>query len=584
MKILERLSILSKLNKNKDYINKEVYRLLYKEDIYILAYEKIRSKQSNTGLDGFSKKTIDKIIQQIRDNSYKFSPAERIYIPKPGKDEKRPIDIVNIKDKVLLEAIRMILETIFESSFINTSHGFRPNRSCHTALKTIRQQYRGTRWMIEGDIKKFFNSIDHKILIEKLKVRIEDKRFLDLIRKILNAGYLEFKILKTDLIGVPQGNIISPILSNIYLHSLDEYIEKLKISFDKGDKRKLNQEYKKLYKSSNYYKSKGNLEKAAELRKQMLKINTTDPNDPEFKRLQYVRYADDWLIGIIGSKLETIEIKNQIKEFLKKELNLELNEEKTFITNSNEKASLFLGVEIKSPRYEESKVSIRNRLGKVFKQRFPNATIKMNLPQNRLINKLNTGSFCDKLGKSMPKLHWLGYSHGEIITGYNSIIQGIFNYYSFIDNTRTLSRIYSILRSSAAKLLATKFKLGTQRKVYVKFGKTLKSPNQKKLIYRNNWSKTPMDFKENVSTDISIIYMKRLTKTILNKICCICQSNEKVEMHHIKHLKTMNNKLTPMEQSMVSLNRKQIPVCRICHMDIHKGKYDGVALKDIIEV
>lgn len=581
MKILERLSILSKLNKNKDYINKDLYRLLYQKELYILAYEKIKSKQSNAGLDGISLSAIDIIIEKIKNQTYKFSPATRVYIPKPGKIEKRPIDIANIKDKVVLESVRIILEIIFEPTFLETSHGFRPNKSCHTALKFVKQKFTGVRWMIEGDIRKYFNSIDHSILINKMEKKIQDTRFISLIRKILNAGYLEFKVLKTDLIGVPQGNIISPILSNIYLNELDKYIEDLKVNFDKGTKRAINPEYKNLYKSSNYFKSR-NPSKAAELRKKMLRVKPTLANDPNFKKLAYVRYADDWIIGIIGSKKDAIEIKNRIKEYLKEKLKLELNEEKTLITNCKEKGSLFLGVDIKSPMYEKSKMTIRNRLGKIFKQRVGGSPIKMRLPQSRVIGKLSTALFCDKLGIAKPKLHWLGYTHDEIITAYNAVINGIFNYYSFVSNTRSLSRIYSILRSSAAKLLATKYKLKTQRKVYRKFGKILAQPNGKELIFRNNWEIRPMDFKENISTDISIIYTTRLTRSILNKICAICQSTEKVEMHHVKHLKNMNSKLTLMEKSMVSLNRKQIPVCRICHMDIHSGKYDGVSLKDII--
>lgn len=298
MKALKIVAIIAEKNKkNKNYINKDLYRLLYNDELFVTAYEKIKSNPSNTldskiqGLDGFSLEDIFKIISSIRKESYKFQPAKRILIPKPGKKEKRPIDIGNVRDKVVLEAIRIILEAIFEPGFEDTSHGFRPNKGCHTALRDVRVMFRGSKWFIEGDIRKYFNTIDQEILISLLKKRIDDIRFINLIRKVLNAGYLEFNIRKTDLIGVPQGNIISPILANIYLHELDIFMKELSGNFTKGVKRKPRKEYTQIQTSIAKARRHGDLTQVKELRKILLKTLPFDFNDPNYKRLNYVRYA-----------------------------------------------------------------------------------------------------------------------------------------------------------------------------------------------------------------------------------------------------------------------------------------------------
>lgn len=584
MKTLERLSTITRLNKvNTKYVNKDLYRLLYKEELYILAYEKIKSKSCNSSLDGYSVDIIRKIIEGMKNFSFCFKPAKRIYIPKANKKGLRPIDMGDVKDKIVLEAIRMILESVYENSFLETSHGFRPNRGCHTALRDIRVVFKGSKWFIEGDIKNFFNSVDHNVLISLLKKRIEDPQFLNLIRKVLNAGYFEFKMHKTDLIGVPQGNIISPILSNIYLHELDLFVEEIKSEFVKEiKKRKYSRDYTGLQNEISKARRNRDFDQLKRLRKRLLKTIPFDYSDSTFKRLNYVRYADDWLIGIIGSRKDALAIKEKIKVFLKERLNLELNEEKTYVTSASKDKALFLGTLLSCPVYKEEKLVKREKNGIILKQRKSSANIRMTLPLAKVLTRLKEANFCNSAKSSRPKFQWLHYSHKEILLSYNAVINGISNYYSFIDNCGALALIYHLLRSSAAKLLATKFNLKTQRKVYKKFGKTLKSPEKTHLVLKNDWSRKPMAFNIKAKTDLSILYTNRLTRSILTRICAICSSQEKVEMHHVKHLKNLNVKLSPQEKSMVSLNRKQIPVCRVCHMDLHTGKYDGMSLRDLI--
>ena len=173
----------------------------------------------NATIDHMSISRIEKLIISLKDESYQPIPSRRVYIPKKN-GKKRPLGIPTFNDKLLQEVVRMILEAIYEGSFDNNSHGFRPKRSCHTALQQIQKSFNGTRWFIEGDIKGFFDNINHNTLIDILRKRIDDERFLRLIRKFLNAGFIENWVFNKTYSGTPQGGIISPILANIYLDNL----------------------------------------------------------------------------------------------------------------------------------------------------------------------------------------------------------------------------------------------------------------------------------------------------------------------------------------------------------------------------
>ena len=233
-KTLERLEHLRRLNSNRQWVNYELYRLLYQEDLYIVAYERIKSKPGNMTpgtdeetLDGFSLETIRGIIHEMKTEQFQFKPVRTTFIPK-ANGKLRKLGIPCVRDKVVQEVMHMILETIYDSPygpyFKDTSHGFRPNRSCHTALREFRGKWTAVNWLIEGDIRACFDELDHHVLVSILRQKIEDERFLNLIWKLLNAGYMDLHGIKRDsLIGSPQGGIISPILANAYLHELDEY-------------------------------------------------------------------------------------------------------------------------------------------------------------------------------------------------------------------------------------------------------------------------------------------------------------------------------------------------------------------------
>ena len=295
--------------------------------------------------DGMSLEKIDAIIEAIRYERYQWLPARRTSIPKK-QGKQRPLGMPVWSDKLVQEVLRSLLEAYFEPQFSDHSHGFRPERGCHTALREIYHTWHGTIWFIEGDISQCFDRLSHELLLDMLKEHIHDERFIRFMRELFDAGYMEDWRYNETLSGVPQGGIVSPILSNILLNELDTFVETVLLpKYNKGAKRKPNSEYHKLMKQAWDLRKQGKVEKAEELRKQAQTLPSTETNDPNYRRLKYVRYADDFLLGCAGPKTEAEEIKRQLKEFLQ-ELKLELSEEKTLITHARSEAAKFLGYEI----------------------------------------------------------------------------------------------------------------------------------------------------------------------------------------------------------------------------------------------
>ena len=285
-----------------------VYRLLFNPNLYLTAYGKIyRNAGAMTPgvteetVDGMSTAKIEAIIDVLRDERYWWRPARRTYIEKKGSDKKRPLGLPTWSDKLLQEVIRLILEAYYDPQFSNRSHGFRPGRGCHTALTEVGRKWNGTTWFIEGDISDCFGSLDHDILLSILSEKIHDNRFLRLIGNLLKAGYLEDWKFNATLSGSPQGGIVSPILSNIYLDRLDKFVEQTLLTRHNCEtRRKPNPEYKELKNRARRLAYWGHREEADLLFKQMKSIPTQDPNDPDYRRLRYVRYADDFLLGFSG--------------------------------------------------------------------------------------------------------------------------------------------------------------------------------------------------------------------------------------------------------------------------------------------
>jgi group II intron reverse transcriptase/maturase len=401
-----------------------VYRHLFNRELYLMAYGRI---YRNAGAltpgstpetaDEMSLAKIDSIIEALRYERYRWTPTRRIYIEKKNSTKKRPISMPTWSNKLLQEVIRLILSAYYEPQFSNYSHGFRPERGCHTALREIDRNWLGTTWFIEGDIKACFDSLDHQILLDTLAENIHDGRFLRLIRELLEAGYLEEWTYNVTLSGAPQGGIVSPRLSNVYLNKLDKYVEQTLIpAYTKGNRRQANPEYESLIHKAMWLKKKGRNEEASEMRKAAQQLPSQIPDDPTYRRLKYVRYADDWLLGFTGPREEAEEIKRLIGEFLRETLKLELSKEKTLITHAKTGAARFLNYDISTMQDDTSKLR---------KKRNINGQIKMRVPPDTLSKKCQSYM---KNGKPIHRRELVDNTVYSIIAQYQSEYRGFVEY------------------------------------------------------------------------------------------------------------------------------------------------------------
>lgn len=605
-KAIDKVETLRRLNVKPGWMNKELYRLLFHPDLYHQAYQKIKSKPGNMTagtdrktLDGFSEKTIQNLVWDMRSEKYQPKPVRVVRIPK-ANGKLRRLGIPSTRDKVLQEVLRNILEAIYDSPekpvFSENSHGFRPGKSCHTALEAV-QKWSAINWVIEGDITNFFDGIDHGVLIRELRKKIDDERFISLIYKILRAGYwdLEKNERGESLAGTPQGGVISPTLANVYLHAFDEYIEQIRKEYEKGAKRATSLEYKRVAKRRRTLalKGKSKTKEFKELSKRMRSIPSVDPRDENFIRIKYVRYADDWLVGVSGSKKLAEEIKEKIKNFLKEELKLELNNEKTTITHARTQEAMFLGVRVKirdaeTPKQETS----TNGSKRLFKRRSTGWEVELKAPLKRIVERLAGKGFCDLNGEPKAKYAWTHLDDDQIILLFSGVNRGILNYYSFVDNFSRLSGIQHILRFSLVKTLAAKHRKSCKA-IFEIYGKEITriieasdSKGVRKVeFYRNyNWTKSRSAFKTpspGKRVDILRLSYRLRSRSKIGQRCCICGEPNETEMHHVRHIKKIGQKVTGFKRVMQALNRKQIPVCRQCHLDIHQGRYDGIRLKDL---
>lgn len=600
-KVLNSLNVHSK---NKEYKYTRLYRIFYNKDMFLMAYQNIYAKEGNMTkgsdgqtIDGMSIKRIEDLIELLKNESYQPCPSRRTYIKKKDGQRYRPLGIPAFQDKLVQEVMRMILSAIYENSFETTSHGFRPNRSCHTALNQIQTRYTGAKWFIEGDIKGFFDNINHEILIKILRKRIDDERFLRLVRKFLNAGYVEEWTFHKTYSGTPQGGIISPILANIYLDEFDKYMNSCIEKFNKGKERKRNPEYRKLeVQRGKLIKS---LEKATdENEKIMIKSQIKEielkrrnvpfalPMDESYKRMQYTRYADDFLIGVIGSKEDCAEIKRNIAEFLKNQLDLELSEEKTLITHSSKKAH-FLGFDIyvrKSnlPKRDKLGRMVRNYGGRVVLE-INSATIRKKLLQLKAMKITYVNG--KEIWKATSRYSMKDSDDLEIIQTYNSEIRGFYNYYSIANNSSIINSFKYIMEYSMYKTYATKYRTSKSEiiakyRINKDFGIKYKDKNRKEktcVFYNNGFKRKDVD--KNSSVDVIAIKNFYLGRTsLIARLqagkCEFCGAeNTPIEIHHVRKLKNLEDKKF-WEKFMIARNRKTLALCHDCHVKLHNGKLD----------
>ena len=593
------LNSLNEHSKDSSYKFERLYRLLFNEELFYVAYQKIASNGGSTtkgsdgrSIDEMSLARIETLIASLKDESYQPHPSRRVHIPKKN-GKTRPLGIPAFEDKLVQEVVRMILEAIYEGHFETTSHGFRPKRSCHTALLHIQKTFNGAKWFIEGDIKGFFDNIDHDVLVGILRERISDDRFIRLIRKFLKAGYVEDWTFHNTYSGTPQGGIVSPILANIYLDKLDKYVKEYIQHFDKGTKRRPGKESNNLANERKrtvrkLKKVKDGTEKAAlvarlkAIEQERAAFPNGDEMDESYRRLKYIRYADDFILGVIGSKEEAQRIKEDIKSFLSASLALELSEEKTLITHTG-KSAKFLGYEITVTRDNHQRRDVRGCLRRTYGKR-----VRLNVSMATLRDKLlEYGAMEIKLrnGKEIwkPKCRsgLIFNDDLEILDRYNRETVGFCNYYLIANNCVVLHNFRYIMEYSMYKTFAGKYR-STVRKINKKYRYNKlftvkyeqKGAIKSRTFYKTSFKRRTTAF--NGSCDIepySIADVSRtnLTDRLKAEKCELCGATGKLIMHHVRNLKDLKGKES-WERLMSARKRKTIALCPSCHRLRHLGK------------
>lgn len=570
----------------------DVYRQLFNPTLFHLAYGRICANKGamTPGVtaetaDGMSQERILGLIEALRHERYRWKPARRIYIEKKHSMKKRPLGVPTWSDKLVQEAVRLILDAYYEPQFSSHSHGFRPYRGCHTALAEV-QKMQGAAWFIEGDIAQCFDSLDHQVLVSILREKIHDNRFMRLIENMLKAGYLEEWRYYTTFSGTPQGGVASPILANIYLDRLDQYIEHTLLpAYNCGAKRHDNPTYRTMLGTAAYLRRTGRREEAKALKKQYQRLPSKVTNDASFRRLRYVRYSDDFLLGFTGPRTEAEAIKRQLGAFLRTDLKLELSEVKTLITHARSAAARFLGYEVTmnhcDQRYTQGRRTINAKVG----LRVPADVIKAKC---RLYLKGNI---------PMPRSALNNNSTYAIVTQYQQEYRGLVQYYQLAYNLNArLGRLKVLMEQSLVKTLAEKLRM-KRSQVYKRYRSTMPSDHgptrvlmvsveregKKPLVAQ--WGGIPLRWKKSaaISDEQRVLWTSGrndLLRRLTADTCELCGSQVAVQVHHIRHLRDLARKgqkdPAPWVQRMAARQRKTLVACHGCHQAIHAGRPTGI--------
>ncbi len=566
-----------------------LYRQLFNPQLYLVAYGRIYANAGAmtpgvTGetADGMSLEKIGSIIDALRAERYRWSPVKRVYIEKKGSPKKRPLGLPTWSDKLVSEVVRLLLEAYYDVQFSDRSHGFRPQRGCHTALSEVVDLWKGTHWFIEGDISDCFGSLDHEVMLSTLAEKIHDGRFLRLISHMLKAGYLEDWRWHDTLSGAPQGGVASPILSNIYLDRLDQFVEQsLLPEYNRGLRRQANRAYRAVEFAIARARRRGDREAVRALGLQRCTLPSQDPNDPDYRRLRYVRYADDWLLGFAGPKHEAEEIKSKIGAFLHDELKLELSESKTVITHATSQAAHFLGYEIRA-QHSDTKIT-RNR-------RAVNGAIGLFVPRQVIRHKCAL-----YMSKGQPAQRGM-LLHDEdftIVAKYQAEYRGLVQYYLLAQDVFRLGRLQWVMETSLLKTLAGKHR-STVTKMARKYKSTVETPEgprtcltvtvprdrgRKPLVARFGGIPLKRQRKA-VLTDRRPVMASAKRNELIHRLiaeCCeICEARTNLEVHHVRKLADLNRPGRRDKPDWVHLmakrRRKTLVICRRCHEDIHAGR------------
>ena len=579
---------------------RRVYRLIRNRDLLINAYGKLYANEGaltagvnpHNTVQGMSLARIEAIIDQLEQGTYQWQPTRRTEIPKK-KGGKRPLGIPSWNDKLVQEVIKTVLEAYYEPQFSSHSHGYRPSRGCHTALQEV-ETWRGTKWFIEGDIKGCFDNIDHDVLLQVIGRQIQDARFLKLLKEMLQAGYVQdWQYHKTHS-GTPQGGVVSPLLANIMLNELDKFVEnELFPQCNKGQCKERNPAYMRLNWQMTAAKRRRDVDTFRQLRGQRRQIPSQNTHDPKFRRLKYVRYADDFLLGFIGTRSEAMVIKEKLAQFLQG-IKLSLSHDKTLITHATESRARFLGYEIHIA--QDNNRCVRHRQQAKRQGRSINGLPLLKVPRD-VIQKWSARF--SKNGKATYRPYLLRCSAFEITFTYGQEFQGLANYYALAHNVSSLYKVKFHYMRSLAKTLAKKFKRSLSW-VYRKYKRKsedgvtcliVDAPNpnnpDKPLRAKFGYKSLKRNDKAIITDTITYFYNGRneLARRLLANKCELCGSSDRIRGHHVRKLKDVVKRYQGQRHPplwakfMMERRRKVVFVCHQCHVDIHAGRYDGQKVK-----
>ncbi len=561
----------------------ELYRQMFNGELYLLAYGNIYSNQGamtpgpgEETADGMSERKIAEIIALMRAERYRFAPARRVMIPKKN-GKLRPLGLPSWSDKLVGEVVRLLLEAYYEPQFSARSHGFRKGRGCHTALREIQATWTGTVWFIEGDISDCFGSLDHQVMLSILAEKIGDQRFLRLVRNMLKAGYLEDWQYHDTLSGVPQGGVVSPILSSIYLHKLDEFVERDLIPrYTRGSRRKASPAYQGLAVRLRTARRHRDRAAARDLVRQMRGLPYGDPMDPGYRRLFYCRYADDHLLGFAGPKAEAEQIKAELAAFLRETLKLELNQDKTLITHARSGAARFLGYQI-TVQHSSTKLTGG--------QRSANGRIALRVPPDVITAK---SAPYRRRGKPWHRDRLQNLPDYDIVRIYGAEYRGIVNYYRLAVNIGWLAVLHWNAETSMLKTLAAKHKssvsaMAARYKAKITtaggprtcFEARARRDGKPDLVARFGGIPLTRDRRAVIHDPAPVpvfVPYKELTHRLRKRWCELCEHGATVAVHHVARLDRLG-KPGPGQPAwaalMASMRRKTLIVCAGCHEHIH---------------
>jgi group II intron reverse transcriptase/maturase len=561
----------------------QLYRQLFNKDLYYLAYGNIYSNKgsmtpgaSEETADGMSEEKIEQIIGLMRQEKYRFSPARRVYIPKKN-GKLRPLGMPTWSDKLVGEVVRLLLEAFYEPQFSDTSHGFRKFRGCHTALREINNTWTGTAWFVEGDVSDCFGSLDHEILLGILAEKIRDNRFLRLIRNMLKAGYLEDWTYRDTLSGVPQGGTVSPILSNVYLDKLDKFVEQELIpQYTRGATRAANPAYRQADALLRRARRRGDRAEARRLFLEMRALPSTDPMDPGYRRLKYIRYADDHILGFTGPKAEAEEIKARLAEFLRETLGLELNQQKTLITHARSQRARFLGYDI-TVQHSGTKISNGRRSA--------NGKIALKVPPD--VIRAQCARYRNH-GKPWHRSRLQNLDDYDIIRVYGAEYRGVVNYYLLAKDAWRLRTLRwnaetSMLKTLAAKHQSTVSKMAARHKAKAETGdgpRTCFEARRRRrgkpdLVARFGGIILRQDRRAVITEPVPVrvrVPRRELLARLRQRECELCETGTTVAVHQVAGIRELGKPKTGQPAwaaLMAKMRRKTLIVCSPCHDWIH---------------